>query len=44
MAVLKRNHTPQVKNCVCNLCQGKANAPPGKPHRKCKQRPRGIWR
>ena len=31
----KRNHQPQVSPCVCNKCGATANAPPGKPHRKC---------
>ena len=35
MASQKRNHKPDTTNATCNKCGAKANAPAGKPHRKC---------
>ena len=35
MASQKRNHKPDTSNCKCDKCGTVANAPAGKPHRKC---------
>ena len=35
---------PPDVNCKCDKCGAERHAPPGKPHRKCVQKPKGIWR
>jgi hypothetical protein len=35
----RRNHTPNCKDSICDRCEAKAHATPGKYHRRCPGQP-----